>query len=31
MNTVTATLFALADGCNKYSEDVVMCCIEGQA
>ena len=39
MKTVTATLFALimstpfalADGCNKHGEDVVMSCMVGQA
>jgi hypothetical protein len=39
MKTVTATLFALimstpfalADGCNKHGEDVVMSCMAGQA
>lgn len=39
MKTFTATLFALimstpfalADGCNKHGEDVVMSCVAGQA
>ena len=39
MKTFTATLFALimstpfalADGCNKHGEDVVMSCMAGQA